>query len=200
MLMFTGLILLCLLGIRLGFSYHYISLAHQLIHYFEEKKSALVFLTADLLIFLAGFIIGGIAYTIDSLLAFLPAPYPGWNIQPFLFIGALVIAGLIELYRFYIKRASLSTLSFILLMIIGCCLAMWVAEGKLSVSRGVFGLGCGLAFSTGALFSETMLKIISYENSQQNTLYYMILAERRTSVLIGYMYLGLAIIEFGFRL
>jgi hypothetical protein len=55
--MFTGLILLCLLGIRLGFSYLYISLVHQLIHYFENKKSALVFAIAYLLVIIAGLII-----------------------------------------------------------------------------------------------------------------------------------------------
>jgi hypothetical protein len=77
---------------------------------------------------------------------------------------------------------------------------MFIADGKLFISTAVFSLGCGLAFSTGTLFSETMLKIISYENSQQDTLYFMVLAERRTSALIGYMYLGLAVIEFGFKL
>lgn len=106
MVIFSGLILLCLLGIRLGFSYHYISLVHQLILYFEKKKSALIFVTADLLIIIAGIVIGGIAYTIDSLMPFLPPPHPNWRIRHLEIICSLVIAGIIELYRFYIKRAS----------------------------------------------------------------------------------------------
>ena len=77
---------------------------------------------------------------------------------------------------------------------------MFVAEGKIFISSGVFSLCCGLAFSTGALFSETMLKIISFENNEQNTVYFMVLAERRTSALTGFIYLGLAVIEFGFKL
>ena len=199
MLVFTGLILLCLLGIRLGFSNPYISLVHQLIHYFEKRNSAVVFVVADLITLIAGIMIGGIAYLINSLFPFIPDSHLTWRIQPVLIICSLMIAGCVELYRFYIKRAPISNLNFIIRMIIGCCLAVFVNDGSVFTSTGVFILSCGLAFSTGALFSETMLKIISVENNLQNTVYFMVVAERRTSALIGYVYLGLAIIRFTFR-
>lgn len=200
MLMFTGLVLLCLLGIRLGFSYPYNSLAHRLISYFEKKESAWVFVTVDLLIIITGCLVGGIAYTIDSLFPFIRAPDLTWKIQPALVIGSLVIAGGFELYRFYIRKSPVNILSLIILMITGCCLAAFIADGKTFSSSGIFGLCCGLAFSTGALFSETMLKMVSFENNPENTLYFMVTAERRTSVLIGYIYLGLAAVRFAFRL
>lgn len=82
MLTFTGLILLCLLGIRLGFSHPYISLVHQLIHYFEKKNTAVVFVVADLITIIAGIIMGGIAYLIDSFFPSIPGSHLTWRIQP----------------------------------------------------------------------------------------------------------------------
>ena len=192
--MFTGLILLCLLGIRLGFNYYYISLVHQAINYFKKKESVLVFVTADLLMIIGGFIVGGIAYLIDSLFPSNTVPHLAWRIQPSFVIYSLALLGGLELYRFYVKRDPVNSLSFISLMIIGCCLSVFLADRKTPVSSGVFSLCCGLAFTTGTLFSETILKIIDFENNLKNSIHFMVVAERRTSVLIGYMYLGLAMI------
>ncbi len=196
--MFTGLILLCLLGIRLGFNYYYISFVHQAINYFKKKESVLVFVTAYLLTIIGGLAVGGIAYLTDSLFPSTSGHRLAWRIQPLFVIYSLAILGGIELYRFYLKKNPVNMFGFISSVIIGCCLSVLATDRKATISSGVFSLCYGLAFATGTLFSETILKMIDFENSLKNSIHFMVAAERRTSAFIAYAYLGLAVVGFVF--
>ena len=142
-------------------------------------------------------IVIGLAITAFSLFTWLILNHTEANgiiskFQRFVILILLLTAGAIELYRIYFQKRLIPLFRFFLMT--SLCLAIFISDtGQLSAN--VFVWSCGLAFSTGLLLSNTILKSVSFGNDEYVFVHFVLTAERKITQIIGYAFITVAAIQ-----
>lgn len=96
------------------------------------------------------------------------------------------------LYRIYFQKRLIPLFRFFLMT--SLCVAIFISDtGQLSAN--VFVWSCGLAFSTGLLLSNTILKSVSFGNDEYVFVHFVLTAERKITQIIGYAFITVAAIQ-----
>ena len=192
MLTFFGLTTLFLLGARLGFDISFQSGMNHIVRRLHSRGSLWEIFVEYVMI-----IVIGLAVTAFSLLIWLILHHTeaGGIISKFQGIVILILlltTGAIALYRIYFKKRTTPLFRFFLMT--SLCVAVFISDtGQLSAN--VFVWSCGLVFSAGLLFSNTILKLVSFGNDEHMFIHFILTAEMKITQFIGYSFITVAAIQ-----